>query len=87
MALEEKEQKGYLTDRDGDKSSKRLWGSILIALGGALLTAIGVSAIFLKVADPQTALSAGSTLITVGAGLIIGGVLEGIGQKIGGQSK
>lgn len=79
--------KGFLKDSDGDNSSKRLWGSILIALGGALLVAIGVSAIFTRVADPQTALSAGTTLITVGAGLIIGGVLEGLGKKIGGEGK
>jgi len=81
------ESKGFLKDADGDNSSKRLWGSILLAAGGGLLVAIGVSAIFTKVADPQTALSAGSTLITAGAALIIGGVLEGIGNKIGGAGK
>lgn len=87
MAIDENVQKGYLIDRDGDKSSKRLWGSVFCAMGGVLVASIGVAAIFVKVADPQTALTAGTTLITVGSGLLIGGVLEGIGQKIGGGGK
>lgn len=82
--MEDDKPKGFLKDSDGDNSSKRLWGSIFLIAGGALLMAIGIVSIFLKVTDPSTALSAGNAIIIVGASLLGIGVLEGVGKNIGG---
>ena len=75
------------TDPDGRvvRSSKRLFGSIMVSAGGALLLALGVVGIFRQIADPQTGLTAGQALIITGAGLLGFGVLDGIGKAIGGR--
>jgi hypothetical protein len=64
------------TDVDGDPSSKRWIGAILITLGSALITSIGVAAIFTAIKDPATAITAGQTLIGTGAALLGISVLE-----------
>jgi hypothetical protein len=73
------------TDIDGRvvTSSKRWMGTVLLIAGGALLGTIGVFALFQRVADPDTALSAGTTLVATGAALLGIGVLDGLGKGIG----
>ena len=71
---------GLLEESPGVKSSKRMFGAILIGAGGLLLTAIGTAAIFVVVKDPATALDAGKSLVIVGASLLGIGVLEGIAK-------
>ncbi len=78
--------KEYLTNEaTGNKSSKRLWGTIFMVAGGSLLVFIGLLSLFVKIADPDTALRASTTLVWVGAALLGVGVLDGLGKKIGGK--
>jgi len=69
-----------------EKSSKRLFGSVMISAGGLLLVAIGVIAIFRPIADSPAALQAGQALIITGAALLGVGVLDGIGRSIGSRA-
>jgi len=70
-----------LEESPGVTSSKRVFGAVLISAGGALLSVIGVVAIFAVVKDPDTALECGKALIKTGAVLLGVCVLEGIGRK------
>ena len=67
-------------DVNGKTSSKRITGIILTIAGGGLLIAVGVIAVFKQIADPETALRAGTTLIGSGVGLLGVGVLEHINR-------
>jgi len=82
--LYEKRQTGFFRDAQGHRSSKRLIGTILIGAGGAFLGIVGVFSLFNPVADPQTSLDVGRTLIYAGAGLLGVGVVEKFGSKNGG---
>lgn len=75
---------GFFYDSQGNKSSKRLIGTILISAGGAFLGVVGVFSLFNPVADPQTSLDVGRTLIYAGAGLLGVGVIEKFSSKNGG---
>ncbi len=75
---------GFFYDSQGNKSSKRLIGTILIGAGGVFLGIVGVVSLSRIVADPHTALAAGKTLIYAGAGLLGVGVIEKFGSKNGG---
>ena len=74
---------GYLEESPGVKSSKRLWGTILLSLGAAIMVAVAVTSIALGNNETGGAVSAGVALMAAGAGLLGIGVLEGIGQKGG----
>jgi hypothetical protein len=75
------DKKGFLQDAEGDLSSKRLFGAVLILAGGLLLLTTGIMAIFAGVQDSASALGAGQAMILAGAGLLGIGVLEGVGKK------
>ena len=66
----------------GAKSSKRLFGAIFVCIGGGLLTATGISAFFIPIADPSTAITCGTTILGFGAGLLGFGVLDGLGKTV-----
>lgn len=76
---------GYLEESPGVKSSKRLWGTILLSLGAAIMVAIAVASIALGNNETGGAIAAGTSLMVAGGGLLGIGVLEGIGQKGGMQ--
>lgn len=78
---------GYLRGVDGEKSSKRLWGSILIPIGAGLLVSVGIAALFIDIADPDTALRAGTTIIGSGLVLFGAGAAERFGIKRNGVVK
>ncbi len=73
--------KQILNDTNGKPSSKRIAGFILIFTGLVFLLSIGISSIFTIIADPVTALSVGTTIITVGGALTGVSVLEKLGNK------
>lgn len=64
------EKTGLLEQSPGVTSSKRVIGVTLVAAGGLLLVAAGVVAFFRLISDPSTVLSAGTTLLSLGAGLL-----------------
>lgn len=72
-----------LQDTKGNTSSKRVWGSIFLSCGGALLLAAGVCSFFIIIKDPDTTLTAGNWLAGIGAGLLGFGVIEHFGKKGG----
>jgi len=82
--IQEKRQTGFSRDSQGKRSSKRLMGTILIGAGGVFLGIVGAFSLFNPVADPQTSLDVGRTLIYAGAGLLGVGVVEKFGSKNGG---
>ena len=65
-----------LKDSQGHTSSKRIVGVCLVSVGGGLLLALGIIAVFRAITDPGTALSAGQTLVYSGAALLGIGVAE-----------
>ncbi len=83
-ATQTTKQAGFFRDAQGHRSSKRLIGTILIGVGAAFLGVVGVFSLFNPVADPQTSLDVGRTLIYAGAGLLGIGVVEKFGGKNGG---
>lgn len=76
---------GYLETRADDgtveKSSKRLIGAIAFAIGGAILTALGVVSFFQKTVDPSTIQTVGNSFLLFGGGLLGIGVVEGFAKK------
>jgi len=67
---------GMFRDGDGNKSSKRIVGFALVLAGALFLVLTGSIALGSQVADAQTALDVGRTLIFTGAGLLGVGVTE-----------
>jgi hypothetical protein len=74
---------GIIEESPGVKSSKRFWGSILLAAGGLLILALGIYSFFHVAADPETVKGCGIALIVVGGGLLGITVFEGISDAIG----
>ena len=74
-----KKENTLFKDRDGNTSSKRVAGFALVVLGVVFLLFIGITSIFKTIADPRTALAVGTTIISVGGGLLGVGVLEHLG--------
>ena len=70
-----------LQDKDGNTSSKRVAGFIIAGCGLALLLIVGFMSIKTKIADPETAMESGKTLLIVGCGLLGVGVIEFLGKK------
>jgi len=63
----------FLQDSKGNKSSKRLWGSILLSIGIAFSVILFVYSLYEGAADASTALG------IINMFLIAGGSLLGIG--------
>ncbi len=82
--IQEKRQTGLFRDAQGHRSSKRVIGTVLIGAGGVFLGIVGGFSLFNPVADPQTSLDVGRTLIYAGAGLLGIGVAEKFAVKNGG---
>lgn len=68
-------------DSNGNKSSKRLWGTILLVLGCVMKTILFAAAIKWKISDPATAMGVSSTIMYTGGGLLGIGVAEYWGRK------
>lgn len=74
-------QKTFLEDHNGDKSSKRLWGSILLANGLLLKNAEWVIGIFKITSNPTMMTQASESLIYAGSVLLGFGVVEFFAKK------
>ncbi len=74
---------GYLEESPGVRSSKRFWGTVLLALGALILACVAVASIGWGRNDTSAAISAGVTLMITGGGLLGFTVLEGLGESIG----
>jgi hypothetical protein len=72
-----------LEESDGVLSSKRVMGAVTMIGGLLLLIAVGIMALIKKelFVNADTAISAGTALVGIGAGLLGITVLEGIGKK------
>lgn len=70
-----------LKDSNGNYSSKRIAGFILLSIGAFFLLTIGIISIFRYIVDSDTALTVGKTIISVGGGLLGIGVVEFLGGK------
>lgn len=68
-------------DSNGNTSSKRISGVIILGCGLLLLLAIGITSIFVKIADPTTAIQVANTLMLTGGSLLGVGVVESFGKK------
>ena len=68
-------------DSNGDPSSKRIVGTIVLGCGLVLLLTVGIMSIFKVIGDPTTAVNCGTTLMATGGGLLGFGVLEGVVKK------
>lgn len=72
---------GFLQANNGAKSSKRLWGSILIGFGIEMKLFLFHLAIFLKIENFNDLDSCTNWTITVGAGLLSSGLVELFAKK------
>jgi hypothetical protein len=70
-------QEGMFRDGDGNKSSKRIVGTLLVVAGALLHLFIGVMSVQTQIGDPDTAIRAGNALVMTG-GALIG---SGLGEK------
>jgi len=71
----------YLQDSNGDKSSKRLFGSILLGIGIVMCAVLFSFSIVKPIGDPTTAKDIIQMVLTAGAGLLGLGVVEWFGKK------
>lgn len=75
-----------LKGKSGKESAKRLAGFYLVAVGSGVL----ISAAVLSMARPGdygTAVGCGQFMLSLGAGLLLGGLFEGNGIKAGENAK
>lgn len=63
-------------DKNGDISSKRIAGVVILSCGLLLLLAIGIMSIFKAIGDPTTGLQVGITLMSTGGTLLGIGTFE-----------
>lgn len=70
----------YLQDTSGNKSSKRLWGSVLLGTAIVLSTVVVITSVYVgnKIDDNVVTILNGCFL--TGAGLLGIGVVEGFGK-------
>jgi hypothetical protein len=68
-------------DVNGKQSSKRTAGLIILLIGVALMTAIGIYSFFNVLADQGTAFNASIALLTVGGGLLGFTIAEYLNKK------
>jgi len=69
-------KKDFLQDSKGNKSSKRLWGSILLTFGLVFSTILFVFSLLAGAADPATAISIINIFLFAGGSLLGVGVFE-----------
>ena len=72
---------GYLKDAHGNRSSKRLHGSMLIIAGIIELAVLIAFSLFAIAKDSSIILKAAEVQICLGAGLLGAGIFEGICDK------
>jgi len=72
----ENKQNGYLQASNGDKSSKRLWGSILCANAIIIGNAMAVYCLFRAVGDSKTVIEVVKLFLISGVSLLGIGVTE-----------
>ncbi len=70
---------GFFQDSQGNRSSKRIAGTIILGTGALFLLGIGCASVVREISDPSTALAVGKTLIITGASLLGVGVVEKFG--------
>jgi hypothetical protein len=82
-------QIGFLEGPQGEKSSKRLWGSVLIGIGTLIGIASSIYALFYALGDADYLTSIVELFISYGCLLELGGLGDnfGIVKQIGLQSK
>jgi hypothetical protein len=68
---------GFLHDSEGDKSSKRLLGAILLGVGIIMASTLFIFALNKHVGDPGTCLSVLQYIFLAGTSLLGLGVAEG----------
>lgn len=66
----------FLTDSKGNKSSKRLWGSILLTIGAMFSVILFTYSLYQGAADAPTALGIINMFLIAGGSLLGIGVLE-----------
>ena len=66
----------FLDDVNGNKSSKRLWGSIILGGGIVLAIVLFTVSLFKEAVDPATAIKIINLCVITGAGLLGIGVFE-----------
>ncbi len=66
----------FLDDINGNKSSKRLWGSIVLSRGIILAVTLFMVSLFKCASDPTTAVKIINLCIVTGAGLLGVGIFE-----------
>ncbi len=72
---------GFLNGPEGEQSSKRLFGAIMISAGGVLLVALGITGFFTMLPGLDAVKYAGLTLVATGSGLLgFGTLAERIGK-------
>ena len=76
MNNDKKIKSGVFRDRDGKISSKRVAGFILLAVGVTVHIITATISYFQVIADPDTAIAVGNTLIYTGAALLGVGIAE-----------
>jgi hypothetical protein len=67
---------GYLQDGNGNKSSKRLAGFVLITIGIIMAVVTFCLSIYAHLGDSRTMLSIVDAFFLSGCGLLVGGVIE-----------
>ncbi len=72
---------GYLQANNGNKSCKRLWGSILIGFGIEMKLFLFHYGVFTVVASFKDLDDCANWMIGVGAGLLGFGIIELFGKK------
>jgi hypothetical protein len=77
----------WYEETPGVVSAKRIWGAAALALGIALKTAVGAVSMFIKLADPVTAMGAADGLLTAGAAILLGTAVENSVQSIADAKK
>ena len=67
---------GFLQDNNGNDSSKRLLGAILIIVGCLIILFISVYSVFKQAVDKETAVECSKYVIGIGSGLVVLGLFE-----------
>ena len=70
-----------LTDSNGNKSSKRVAGFIVLGMGLIMAAVLFSASIVKKVGDPDTAMSVINTMFITGGSLLGLGIAELFGKK------